>query len=56
VAVRADQRLAWNAETLLMDRVTDAVAGRAEPDTELAAGALQEQVIVGVLEVFLERL
>ena len=55
VAVRAQQGLARLAEVLHVHGVRDAVAGAREVHAEALAGALQEQVIVRVLEVFLDQ-
>ena len=54
VAVGSDHGLARGAEALHVHRVTDAVAGLAEPEPEPAARALEEHMVVGVAEVGLE--
>ena len=38
-----------------MDRVTDSIAGSAKPKPESPAGALQENVIVWILEIGLDQ-
>ncbi|MNZ68343.1 hypothetical protein D3C78_866080 [compost metagenome] len=55
VAVGAEQGAARLAEVLHVHRVAHPVARPAEPDAETPAGALQEQVVVGVLEVGLQQ-
>ena len=55
VAVRAQQGLARLAEALHVHGVADAVARAAEPDAEPLAGALQEEVVVGILDIRLDQ-
>jgi hypothetical protein len=55
VRVRAEQRLSGDAESLLVDGMGDAVAGGRIPDAPLLAGALEEEVVVGILVVFLDQ-
>ena len=54
VAVRADQHLARRREALAVDVVADAVPGPREPEAVAGGEALQEAVVVRVLEVDLE--
>ena len=54
MTVRAEEGHAGLAEAFLVDGVADAVARAAEPDAESPAGALEEEVIVGVPEVLLD--
>ena len=55
VAVRAEQRLARDAEALHVHRVAHAVAGLAVPEPEALARAVQEEVVVRVAVVGLEQ-
>ncbi len=53
MTVGAEQSFSGFAETFLMDRMADTVAGTAEPDSETPAGGLKEEMIVRILVVFL---
>ena len=54
MAVRAEQRLAGNAESLPVDMVRDTVAGRGIDNAEFSGAGLQETMIVGVAGVGLD--
>ena len=53
MTVGAEQGFSGLAETFLMDWMTDAVAGAAEPNPETPAGGLKKEMIVRILVVFL---
>jgi hypothetical protein len=55
VGIGAHQEAAGQAQALHMDRVGYAVARPREMDAEAPGRALQEQVVVGVLEIGLDQ-
>src|SRR6202011_2826372 len=56
MAVGAEHCLPWLAESFLMDRMADAIAGPAIPDPEPLTCTQKEEMIIGILMVFLNEI
>ena len=56
MAFGAEHCLPWLAESFLMYRMADAIAGTAIPDPEPLTCTQKEQMIIGILMVFLDEI
>ena len=56
MAVGAEHCLSWLAESFLMYRMADAIAGPAIPDPESLTRTQKEEMIIGILMVFLNEI
>ena len=56
MAVGAEHCLSWPAESFLMYRMADAIAGPAIPDPETLTCTQKEEMIIGILMVFLNEI
>ena len=56
MAVGTEHCLPWLAESFLMYRMADAIAGPAIPDAEPLTCAQKQEMIIGILMVFLNEI
>ncbi len=56
MAVGTKQGFSGDAKPFHMNRVADTIAGTTVPDAKLLARAVQEAMIVGILEICLDQI